>query len=86
MSNLVSVEPLQDAFKRSGREALELADLLGFRGGSGYPDGNQFKRYIGLIPYLDGKSPQGRIKRRCNYHKALEIAEAIGVDPVDVGL
>jgi hypothetical protein len=84
----VSVEPLREAFLASGRSAYEVALALGWtrlRDGRRHPDSERVKRQLGITPYPLARGRMA-IRQRCTYARAVEMAEAIGVDPVDVDL
>jgi hypothetical protein len=49
-------------------------------------DGSRVKRTLGLRVYRGGRGSMPRLRQFCSYEMALKLAEAIGVDPVDVGL
>lgn len=70
---VVEVAPLRDAFLRSGRSAAEVATALDWRRlkRPGF-DGHRVRRYLS--------------RERCDYATAVRLAEAIGVDPFEVGV
>lgn len=73
----VALEPLRRAFEASGVTQEELAERLGWRVGSqGVFDSRRVGRQLGIT------EPRQKI----GYGRAVEIARAIGADPVDVGL
>ena len=76
----VPVDGLREAFERSGLTSGELARRLGWT----KPDGYRVYRQLGLTPHHS----RGHVEFRqtMSYDRALEIANALGVDPVDVGL
>lgn len=90
MRDLVPVEPLREAFNdRPHLSAGALARNLGwYRKRSGWsvrkPDITRVKRTLGLMPYRSN----GRVLVRTHvqYHRAVELAEAMNVDPVEVGI
>ena len=77
----VPVDGLREAFERSGLTSGELARRLGWT----KPDGYRVYRQLGLTAH---HTHRGRVEYRqtMSYRRALEIAQALGVDPVDVGL
>jgi hypothetical protein len=76
----VAVDPIREAFERSGVSADEVARQLGWM----RPDGTRVRRQLGLITTYDGRGR--RVQQTIGRERALEIAEVLGVDPVDVGL
>jgi len=81
----VPVAPLREAFLRSGRTAVEVARSLDWYD-KGRPDGYRVKRALGIKPSPFGKGYGLKCIQSTSYDRALRIAYAIGVDPVDVGL
>jgi hypothetical protein len=88
----IDITALRDAFKASGKTAADVARGMGWTckiSPRGKParrvaDGPRALRAMGCKPYHDRNGP--RTKRTCSYEMAVRLAEAIGVDPVDVGL
>jgi hypothetical protein len=85
----VPVAPLRSAFLRSGVSAYEVAARLGWtrRGryiGHEIPDTSRVKRTLGLKPYrTNGRNV---VRQRVTYDRAVEVADAIGVDFHEVGV
>jgi hypothetical protein len=94
----VDLRPLREAFLASRLSADEVARRLGWmrfprrrRGGKVYgpheeADGSRVKRALGLRAHKSGQGSMPQLRQSCSYEMALKLAEAIGVDPVDVGL
>ena len=84
---VIPVEVLQEKFLDSGLTAVELAQRLGWTRDHGRrADGERVRRYLGLIQQPGGKGRVAKYKVRMYDSTALEIAEALGLDPVDIGL
>jgi hypothetical protein len=87
--DLVDVAPLREAFEQSGLTLSEVCRRLGWycskvkRPGTG-PDTSRLRRTLGMQPHSSSYGPY--VNRRIGYDLAARIAEAIGVDPVEVGL
>ena len=78
--SLVPNQPLREAFECSEMSAVELAKLLGYSEANSTP----VLRVLGLrrnTPY-DG----GAFRAVVHETTALKYAEALGLDPVDIGL
>jgi hypothetical protein len=85
----VEVALLREAFLRSGLTAGDVARVLGWRAAGsqrGRADSQRVKRYLGITPYPGTRGYPPRLRERFSYEMAVKLAEAIGVDPVDVGL
>lgn len=97
--DLVSNAPLRDAFNASALNAHELAVHLGImrrfsapscrdgaviREGRWGGDATAVKRDLGLVPNT-GRA-KGTMRRQVTIAKALRYAEALGLDPAEVGL
>lgn len=81
----VDIIPLRQAFLRSGRTAGSIAiELEWFR--RGHPDSNRVTRSLGISPYHQSRGRRPRCVERTSYERAVMLAQAIGVDPVEVGL
>lgn len=78
----VPTEPLRRAFQESGLTAYELAQRLGWA----RPDTGRVKRTLGLQLDHNGRGTNPRLRQTTSYERAAEIAIALGIDPVDVGL
>lgn len=86
----VDLTPLREAFLASGRSAVEVAGALGWihQGATTVKgrDGRRVLRALGIRPYSRGHGRGMVYQQTCSYKRAILLAEAIGVDPVDVGL
>lgn len=95
---LVDNTALREAFESSGLTAGDVARRMGWtrRQGKTRKDGrragpwmcadiSRVKRALGLNPE-GGSRNGGKMRREIDYDTALRLAEAIGVDPTDVGL
>jgi hypothetical protein len=82
MKTNVDVGPLREAFERSGVSRQELALRLGWL----KPDGGRVSRALGMTPYDPGHGLPPRLRERITQDRATELARAMGVDPIDVGL
>ena len=90
MRDLVPVAPLREAFQdRPHLSAGDLARNLDWcRSRPGYgvriPDRTRVKRALGLMPYRSN----GRtlVRKSVSYERAVELAEAMNVDPYEVGI
>lgn len=82
----VPVEPLREAFLRSGVSAYELAIRLGWTRAepSRRPDVTRVKRSLGLMPYRS--NGRRMVRRKVRYERAVELADAMNVDPYEVGI
>lgn len=86
----ISNAPLREAFLRSEVTARQLADTLGYTRTHHnrlrpYPDASTPLRALGLQPYWSrgGKCPPQKLMRE---DTALRYAEALGLDPWEIGL
>lgn len=70
--------------------ARDVAFQLGWvhdpRGRFPRPDAARVTRALGLRPTGASKRYPAKIQERCTYERAVQLARAIGVDPIDVGL
>jgi hypothetical protein len=78
----VNVGPLREAFERSGMSTRELALRMGWL----KPDNGRVNRSLGITQYDPGHGNGPRLRERIDYGRAIELARAMDVDPVDVGL
>jgi len=78
----VPIAPLREAFLRSDTSVQELARRLGWM----RPDGYRVQRQLGIRPGSNGHGYPARERETMSYERALEICEALGIDPVDVDL
>lgn len=89
----VTVAPLAEAFQRSGLTLGYVCRHLGWTRpypdypNGGKPDTTRLARALGLAPMWNPRTRRFDILAQgVNYDLAVRIADAIGVDPVDVGL
>lgn len=82
----VPIAPLREAFERSGLIAADVARTLDWYDYNGRADGHRVKRALGIIPSGFGRGYGNKRIRSTSYERALMLADAIGIDPVDVGL
>jgi hypothetical protein len=94
ISDRVPVAPLREAFVSSKLTSSELCYRLGwvrldrrFSPPREYADTQRLRRALGLAPNWNASAHAFvSVATRIGYDNATRIAEAIGVDPVDVGL
>jgi hypothetical protein len=80
--------PIREAVEtavRNGTSYNEICNRLGWSTPDGNGDTSRLRRRIGAMPYLAGNGVQGR-SHTIHYDVAVSIADAINVDPVDLGL
>ena len=77
----VPVEPLAEAMRKSDKSLSQVARDAGYVRTLG--DITRLRRALGIKAHSSGRP---YTNTTIDYDKALLIAEAIGVDPVDVGL
>jgi hypothetical protein len=85
----VDVTPLREAFLRSGLSPYELAKRMGWkRTGSPKYDSGSVAMTLGLRPHTNIKKGKRYryVQKETNPQRALEIANALGLDPHEVGL
>ena len=82
----IPVAPLRAAFLRSGMKRTDVARVLGWTDSRGCPDGQRFARAIGLVATPHGRGYGMQYRQTTSYERAVELAEAMGYDPVDFGL
>jgi len=82
----VPVAPLREAFECSTLGAADVARALDWYDHRGRADGHRVKRALGIKPVNFGHGYGWKRIQSTSYDRALRIAYAIGVDPVDVGL
>jgi hypothetical protein len=82
----ILVAPLGEAFKSSGRSAVEVARALDWYDHRGRPDTQRVMRALGLKPVHFSRGYGAKCIRSTSYERALKLAHAIGIDPVDVDL
>jgi hypothetical protein len=80
----VPVEPLRDAFLRSGLSAAEVCRWLEWYRPDGGPDTSRFRRALGLLP--NSSHGRSRRARRIGVDRATLIADALSIDPWEVGI
>lgn len=85
----VPLAPFQEAFARSGRSLRDVAEDLGWLV-AGRPDERRIARALGLAPMQGSRRADGSrpwmTAESVAYDRAVLLARAIGVDPVDVGV
>ena len=84
MSSRIDVAPLQEAFLRSGLTATELCNRLEWLTPGDRPDTTRLKRALGLLPIAH--YGENECARRIGIDRAALIADALNVDPFEVGL
>jgi hypothetical protein len=90
----VEVEPFRERFLQltaNGTTASDIAERLGWTlGGSatrpGNPDVVRVKRAVGLMAYEPGHGRPRRFKERITYEMAVQLAEALHMDPHEAGV
>lgn len=77
----VALDPIQDAYRRSGLTPVEFARLTGTKR-NGKADSYQALRNIGLKPITQ----KGRTyhQRRIGTTTAMRYASVLGLDPIDI--
>lgn len=89
----VDISALRAAFEASGKSPAEVARAMDWfctnrYGGKARPqtvaDGPRVLRQLGCKPAWNGGRPT--VRQTCSYERATQLAHAIGVDPVNVGL
>jgi hypothetical protein len=82
----IPIAPLREAFERSGLTAAEVARRLDWYDHHGRPDGHRVRRALGMRPVGFGKGYGNKCIKTTSYERAVMLAEAIGVLPIDVEL
>lgn len=78
-------DALRQAFLESPMSAAEVARAVGwFDSKGGCADGTRVRRTLGLRPAHE--NGQARVYQRVGSRNAVKIAEALGLDPVEIGL
>ena len=80
----VDVAPLRDAFLRSRLSASEVCVWLEWHTRTGRPDTNRFMRALGLV--ANTTHGQRVRARSIGVDRAALIADALGVDPWEIGI
>jgi len=80
----IDVAPLREAFLRSGRTATEICIWLDWLRPDGGPDTSRLRRALGLLP----STSHGHVTfaRSIGVDRAALIADALNLDPYEVGL
>ena len=88
MERSVPVDALQEAFRRSEKSAADLARALGMiRPDQESADTSRILRLLGLrSPGFRADRKPSPPKRTIDYDMAVRIANALGVDPTEVGV
>lgn len=82
----IPIALLREAFERSGLTPAQVARSLDWYDSRGYLDGHRVKRALGICPTGFGRGYGNKRIRSTTYNRAVKLAEAIGADPVDLGL
>lgn len=75
---------LREAFLRSGRTPRDLAKDLDWPNGRSY-DASRVKRTLGLAEDISGSNGRHSTRRTVNVQLAVRMAEALGLDPWEIG-
>jgi len=78
----VPTDLIRSVFEQSGVSASELARRLGWL----RPDSARVSRQLGITFDRNGHGSPIRNRGTMSYERAIEICEALGIDPVDVDL
>ncbi len=81
----VPVAPFREAFERSGMSASEVCRRLGWIDSRGKPESTRLLRSLGLKDHYHRDGVR-RLTQNIDYERAVRIARALDVDPVDVGV
>ncbi len=81
--DLVSNAPIREAWERWGMTISEFARRMGFV--THRPHVQRARKLLGLAPDHRGRGPGNR-REHMDYANALRACEALGLDPVDLGL
>lgn len=84
-SNRVPIEPFRERYLELESQGQITAEQLSLRLGYDRPDRRAALRAVGLTTYPDGKYGK-RTKRSTRVDFGLRLAEALGLDPHEVGL
>lgn len=88
----IDVQMIRDAIDEHGIDHYELAQRLGWYIDNRYrtPDSTRVKRRLGLIDVRNGRSKNiGLAPHKQRFmltSTAVKMLEAVGLDPVDIGL
>lgn len=80
----IDVTALREAFLRSGLSASEVCRWLEWRRPDGGPDTSRLRRALGLLPATS--HGQTKVAHRIGVDRAALIADALSVDPWEVGI
>jgi hypothetical protein len=80
----IDVALLRDAFLRSGLTAAEVCRWLQWHRRDGGPDTSRLRRRLGLLPSTS--HGQRHVSKRIGIDTAALIADALSVDPWEVGI
>jgi hypothetical protein len=80
----VDVTPLRDAFLRSEVSLAELCRWLEWLKPNGTPDTSRLGRRLGLLPSTS--HGQRQVSKRIGIDTAALIADALSIDPWEVGI
>ena len=86
MADRVDVGPLREAIESSDMSIAEIARRMAWF----KPDTSRVRRVIGSTPHTSLNRDKSKTYRECArtiaYARAVELAHAADIDPVDVGL
>lgn len=85
MSKQVDVKPLQAAFLHSGLTASEVCRRMEWYRPDGGADTSRLMRALGLLPNAS-HGQQGKCAQRIGVARVALIADALNVDPWEVGI
>lgn len=87
--NFVDVKPIREAFLNSGLTGCEVARRLDWYRFDGQPDSSRVTRQLGIVKH-QSNGRKGEVyktfRKRISYDAGLMYAEALGIDPIDLGL
>lgn len=81
---MVPNEPLREAFIRSRRTAYSIARDLDWPNGKGY-DSSRVRRTLGLVDEVNGIGKRST-RQTVDERLALQVGDALGLDPWEIGL
>lgn len=84
VSDRIDVGPLRAAFVRSGLTTSEVCNRMGWKNPDGSPDTTRLLRALGLKAHVS--RGYRTCAQRINIDRAALIADALNVDPFEVGL
>lgn len=81
--NLVPNKEIREAFIRSGLNVNDVANFCGWLKNDGMPDTTRVGRMLGLVEATNKRGGGKYFQNQMAESSALQIIEAIGLDPVD---